>query len=248
MSRQDLALPIVPGSPPELVVYDRLHPCPYLAGRQARMPLRLPVRRLRRDELDQRLVAGDRRQGMLLYRTRCPSCEACVPLRIPVARFELTRGHRRTLRRGDAALTLTAGPPEVDPRRVELYQLHKVGRGLADGQAPIDAGAYEDFLVNTCCDTFELRYALGGTLVGIAVTDRGRRSLSAVYTHYDPALGRLGLGTYSILKQIELCRSLGLEYLYLGLFIAESPVMRYKARFLPHERRLGGTWVPFERE
>jgi arginine-tRNA-protein transferase len=69
-----------------------------------------------------------------------------------------------------------------------------------------------------------------------------------VYTHYDRRSGGLGLGTYSILKQIELCRSLGLEYLYLGLFIAESPVMRYKARFLPHERRLGGTWVPFERE
>lgn len=246
MSRQDLALPVVSGSPPELVVYDRVNACPYLDGRLARTPLRLPVRRLRRDELDQRLAAGDRRQGLLLYRTRCPECDACVPLRIPVARFQPSRSQRRTLRRGDAALGITAGPPEVDARRVELYNLHKVGRGLADGQSPIDAVAYEDFLVNTCCDTFELRYRLGDVLVGVAVTDRSRRALSAVYTYYDPAFERLGLGTYSILKQIELCRSLGLPYLYLGLFIAESPVMRYKARLLPHERRLGGAWVPFE--
>ncbi len=247
MSRQNPALPIVSASPPELVVYDRLNACPYLDGRLARTPLRLPVRRLRREELDQRLGAGDRRQGLLLYRTRCPECDACVPLRIPVARFQPSRSQRRTLRRGDAALTVTAGPPEVDGRRVELYNLHKLGRGLADGQSPIDAAGYEDFLVKTCCDTFELRYSLGGELVGVAVTDRSRRALSAVYTYYDPALERLGLGTYSILKQIEFCRSLGLEYLYLGLYIAESATMRYKARVVPHERRLGGVWIPFDR-
>lgn len=245
MSSEHVTLPVVPGNPPELIVYDRLCRCPYLPDRVARMPLRLPARKLRRPELDQRLAAGDRRQGLVLYRTQCPSCDACVPIRIPVNRFVLSRSHRRVLARGDAALEVRIGPPALDERRVELYDLHKRGRGLSDGQAPIDAEGYEDFLVNTCCDTFELRYFLDGELIGVAVTDRGRSALSAVYCYYDPTYAKLSIGTYSILKQIELCRRLGLRWLYLGLYIAESRVMAYKARFLPHELLLQGRWVPF---
>ena len=70
----------------------------------------------------------------------------------------------------------------------------------------------------------------------------------AVYCYYDPDYERLGLGTYSILKQIELCRSFELSYLYLGLFIDDCDRMRYKARFLPHERLVGGRWRRFARE
>ena len=85
-----------------------------------------------------------------------------------------------------------------------------------------------------------------GVLVGVAVVDRGMTSLSAVYCCYDPHCSRLGLGTYSILKQIELCRRLGLRHLYLGLHIAESKPMAYKARFRPHQRLLSGRWQNFE--
>jgi arginine-tRNA-protein transferase len=51
-----------------------------------------------------------------------------------------------------------------------------------------------------------------------------------------------------VLKQVELCKAWGLRYLYLGLFIAESERMKYKARFLPHQRRIDGIWQAFARE
>ena len=243
MSAEQTAIAVVPGKPPELIVCDELSPCPYLAGRVARMPLRLPCRRLRRRELDQRLAAGDRRQGFVLYRTLCPACDACEPIRIDVTRFVPSRSQRRTLRRGDAALTVTVGKPEADSRRVELYNLHKRERSLADGHPPLEREGYTDFLVSSCCDSFEIRFWLQRELVGVAVVDRGHNSLSAVYCCYDPRLARLSIGTYSILRQILLARELGQRYVYLGLFIAECKPMAYKARFRPHERLIGGRWT-----
>lgn len=246
-SSDGVTIPILPGSPPELVVYDKPGPCPYLEGRIARLPLRLPTRELSRDELDDRLMAGDRRQGYVLYRTSCPECRACEPIRIDVTRFSPNRSQRRALVRGAQMFEVEIGPAVVDSRRVALYNLHKRDRGLGDGQPPIDAEGYRDFLVSTCCDSFELRYRIDGELVAVAISDRGRNSLSAVYCYYDPAFERASPGTFSIMKQVELCHSWGLRFLYLGLYIADCAAMQYKARYLPHERMIDGTWRRFER-
>lgn len=237
---------LLPGTPPELIVYDKAQRCPYLSHRTARMPLRLPSRPLDREELDARLAAGDRRQGFVLYRTACPSCDACEPIRLDALDFSFSRSHRRILRHGDAELNVTIGPPTVDRRRVELYNIHKQGRGLDDGQPAIDQEGYRDFLVSTCCDSFELRFSIQGELIGVAISDRGARSISAVYCCFDPEYSRFSIGTYSILKQLELCKSWGLRHLYLGLYIADCDRMLYKAKFTPHERLLKGQWVRFD--
>ena len=242
-----MAIPLVPEIPPELVVYDRPSKCPYLLDRMARLPLRLPVRRLARDELDERLAAGDRRQGVLLYRPTCPTCQACEPIRVDAKAFSPSRIHRRVLRQTNQSVRVEIGAPRVDSTRVALYNLHKDGRGLADGQPPIDQEGYRDFLVESCCESFELRYFVGDELVGVAVTDRGADSLSAVYCHFDPAYAGLSLGTFSILQQLALCRRWSLSWLYLGLYIADCATMRYKAGYLPHERFIASRWCRFER-
>jgi len=207
------------------------------------MPLRLPARSLRADELDQRLAAGDRRQGVVLYRTECPDCVACVPLRIEVSEFEPSRTHRRILRRGDQSLSIEIGPPTLDERRVQLYNRHKLLRGLGDENGLIDRDGYLAFLVETCCDSFEMRFFKEGELVGVAVVDRGNTSLSAMYCYYEPELGHLSIGTYAILKQLELCRFRAMQHLYLGLYVEGSPTMAYKARFFPHQQRRDGRWL-----
>lgn len=236
-------LRIVPGHPPELVVYDRTSSCPYLPERPARLPLRLPARNLRPDELDQRLAAGDRRQGPVLYRTNCPDCMACVPLRIDIERFEPTRSHRRILNRANRELSVEFGSPAADDVRVDLYNRHKIERGLGDADGVIDQQGYRAFLVDTCCDTLEMRVHYCGELAAVAVLDRGFSSLSAVYCYYNPDLARYSLGTYAILKEIELCRALGMRYLYLGLYVEGSEPMAYKARFFPHQQRRHGRWL-----
>ena len=169
----------------------------------------------------------------------------CRRFRVPqdVATFRPDETQRRVLRRGQRELTWQVGEPIADEQRVALYNRHKELRGLAARQSEVDLRSYREFLAMSCCDTLEIRYRLGDTLVGVAIADRASDSLSAVYCYYDPSYERLALGTYSVLKELELCRLWGLRYLYLGLYIAESAHMRYKAAFLPHERLLEGKWL-----
>lgn len=240
-------LRVLDAVPPELVVHDVPGPCAYLPDRQWRLPLRLPLRTLGRAELDARLAQGDRRQGRLLYRPSCESCQACIPIRLDVGHFSPSRTHRRVWARGGDALHVELGPLAVSEERVRLYNRHKLERGLSLGESETNAELYGLLLGDSCCESFELRYWHHGQLVAVAIVDRGARSLSAVYCYFDPSFERLSLGTFSILKQVELCQAWGLRYLYLGLYISESQPMRYKARFLPHELLLDGHWARVER-
>lgn len=235
-------------APPEWLVWDEPSACPYLPGETARLPLRLPMRRLRPAEFSLRLEAGDRRQGLLLYRPGCASCRACEAIRVDVGHFRMSATQRRVLRRGDAQLTTEIGRPAATPEKVALYNRHKAARHLLTSDGLIDDEGYEQFLVETCTETVELVYRLAGTLVGVAVTDRAADALSAVYCFYDPDRAALSIGTYSILKQIELCRAWNLRYLYLGLFVHGCAAMTYKSRYLPHERLIDGEWKRFEKE
>lgn len=239
-------LRIVPSEPRELVVFDEQHDCPYFSGRPARLPLRFPVRQLEHEELDERLAVGDRRQGPMLYRPSCPDCAACVPIRIEVARFDFGRSHRRIYARGMRDFTLELGPPTADQRRVELYNRHKLERGLGDDESRIEEAGYRAFLGDTCCDSYELRILHNGALIGVSVFDCGASALSAVYCYYDPDYSRWSLGTFAILREIELCRALGLRYFYLGLYVEGCPAMEYKARYFPHQERRDGEWISVE--
>ena len=75
--------------------------------------------------------------------------------------------------------------------------------------------------------------------------DRATDALSAVYTFFDPEHARLSPGTYSLMKQIALCRQWGLRHLYLGLSVGGCSAMEYKIGYRPHERKVGGAWRAF---
>lgn len=229
----------------ELLAYNQESPCPYLPGRVARMPLRMPTRWLTAAEFDQRLAAGDRRSGPMLYRPQCAACQACEPIRLVAADYRPNATQRRLLRRGDELLTIQIQPAIVDEERIELFNLHRELRSLTAGESHLDEEGYESFLTLSCCDTREIAYYLDDTLVACAIIDIAAISISAVYTFYDPRVKVVSLGTYSVLKQFELCLSLRKTYLYLGYYIAESQHMRYKGNFLPHERLISGTWQLF---
>jgi leucyl-tRNA---protein transferase len=245
--RQLLGLPLLPGDPDEVLAHDEPSECPYLPDRVAVLPLRLPLEPLTRERLERRLAQGERRQGRLVYRAECPTCQLCEAIRVPVARFRPSRTQRRVFARGQREIETTCGPVETTRERVALYNRHKLLRGLGADDTELGLDGYAALLAATCCESFELRYHVAGRLMGVAIVDRAVRSLSAVYCYYDPDCAALSPGTYSILYQIELCRREGLDYLYLGLTVDGCKAMAYKSTYLPHERRVAGRWASVER-
>jgi arginine-tRNA-protein transferase len=121
-------------------------------------------------------------------------------------------------------------------------------RGLAKRETNIDIEEYVWGFVRSCFESFEISYWLDDELICLAVCDAGKNSLSAVYTFFEPELKSDSVGTYSILKQIEYCQQRELQYLYLGYFVAESPHMKYKSRFVPNERLIDGRWQRFTQD
>ena len=234
------------GDRQELLVYSASEHCSYLPGRTARHSLRLPLAPLSREILDDRLAAGDRRTGAYLYRTECPTCKACEPIRLPIADFEIKRTRQRVLKKGDRELEVSLQAASVDRERLELFNRHRRERGLTRREGDLDSHAFRSFLVDTCCDTLPPPCRPQGALVAPPLPHRAASSLNAVYCYHDPSMAHLSLGVYCILKEIELCRAWGLAWLYLGLYIADSPHMAYKANYRPHERLIRGDWRRFD--
>ncbi|MGC2411549.1 MAG: arginyltransferase [Stellaceae bacterium] len=224
-------------------------PCPYVPGRAERkliVELTGPAAPEFYDELSR---AGFRRSHRFSYRPACQSCRACVPVRIAVARFADTRSTRRVrnVNAGDCgALAGRLLAPRATAEQFELFVAYQRSRHRDSEMAAMSytdyRGMVEDSAVRTAI--VELR-AREGALVAVSLIDRLDDGLSAVYSFYDPTQHRRSLGTWSILWLVEECRRAGLDYVYLGYWIAESPKMAYKARFPALERLADGSWIPF---
>lgn len=229
------------------VVWDQLEECPYLPGQVARLPLRLPVSDLGPEAFDRALEAGERRSGRMLYKTRCPACSACEPLRVPVARFTPTASQRRVWKRNEGEITMEVGRPELSWERLALYNRHKQERGLARRDEPLGPQGYRTWLVDSSVDTREIRYLVDGRLIAVSILDVGRRGASSVYHYFDPDESRRSMGVYSALKELAWCREAGLEWYYLGFYVEACRHLAYKATYWPHQRLIAGVWHEFDR-
>lgn len=247
-----MPVPHAPDPPPPApllfrTLWEQPEPCPYREGYTARLPLRRPNRLPSPEEFDRLLSEGDRRSGRMLYRTSCPACTACEPLRVPVDRFTPTRSQRRAAR-ANGDVELRVGRPALTRERLELYNRHKLERGLSRSGEPMSDDHYRAWLLDTCADTREFTFLVAGRIVAVSIIDLGREAASSVYHYFDPDEAKRSLGVYSVLREIEWCREVGLRWYYLGLYVEECQHLRYKASYWPHQRLVNGAWVEFSPE
>jgi arginine-tRNA-protein transferase len=81
----------------------------------------------------------------------------------------------------------------------------------------------------------------------VSVIDLLSDGLSSVYTFYEPEMPRARLGVYNVLWQIELCRKLDLDYVYLGYWIKDSRKMAYKTEYQPAQGLQDGIWCALDK-
>ena len=196
------------------------------------------------------LADGWRRSGTTFYQNHCPGCRCCTPVRVPVNDFRPSRSQRRTLRR-NTEVTAEVVVPTTDAESFSLYQRYVRARHTpASFEATDDVTPqqFDEFLVTSPVHTRAMRYLVGGQLVGIGWVDVLPNGLSSVYFAFDPDESRRSLGTYSIMKEMDVARDLGKEWLYLGFFVPDSPKMAYKGAFRPREFAVSGTWTGDEGE
>ena len=133
--------------------------------------------------------------------------------------------------------------PEPDGEKHELYLKHGT-RFVLGANDDYESFAESFFSYVPFGRVLEIRRE--GRLVAACHIDMTEQSLSAIYSYWDPEESRLGLGTYAVLKCIELARSRDIPYVYLGYYVPENRHMNYKVRFYPNEALIQeGQWLRF---
>jgi arginyl-tRNA--protein-N-Asp/Glu arginylyltransferase len=218
-------------------------PCPYIEGQTERKVV-TDLTGHNAEELYERLSrAGFRRSHNLAYRPACPTCNACIPVRIVAGEFEMTKSFRRVMA---ANADLTADDTDAIAT-VEQYRLFSAYQRVRHEGGDMSGMAFDDYremVENTPVTSRTVEFRDGdGALVAVMLMDRMTDSLSAVYSFFDGSLARRSLGTYMILWMVEYARTLALPYVYLGFWIDASDKMAYKARFQPLEALSDGGWT-----
>lgn len=214
--------------------------CSYLPNQLAQSIIATPQHLVDAHQYSGLIQQGFRRSGKFVYRPHCENCNACIPVRLPVADFQETRSQKRSFKQ-HATLEASVSTLSFDEAHFALYKAYQIARHEGNEQEET-AEQYRNFLVQSNVDSLFISFTLNGILKMVSVVDILEDGVSAVYTFYDTTDSKASYGTYSILWLIEWCKQLKLPYLYLGYWIKSSQKMAYKENFSPQEALIDGEW------
>ncbi|MEE4451881.1 arginyltransferase [Novosphingobium resinovorum] len=227
-------------------------PCPYLPGRSERKVF-TELKGPHADSLNDALGRiGFRRSQTVAYRPSCIDCNACISVRVVASEFRASRTQKRTLD-AHSDLVTTVCRPWSTSEQFDLLQRYLSVRHPEGGMTTMDEVDFADMVEHTPVTSYVIEYrepsrdgVVPGRLIGACLTDRQCDGLSMIYSFYDPASERQGLGNYIILDHIRRANDMGLGYVYLGYWVEGSARMQYKVRYRPLEKLGRSGWERIE--
>ena len=155
------------------------HPCSYLEAEQAQSVFVHPSYPLTTSIYAQLIEQGFRRSGDEIYAPHCPHCSACIPVRLPVAKFKPSRSQKRCLNKNIDTQAIVK-PAVFEQSHYDMYlryQEIRHGDGSMANASPED---YLGFLGSSWCNTRFVEFSIHNELAGVAVIDQFEHAWSAV--------------------------------------------------------------------
>jgi len=183
--------------------------------------------------------------GDMLYTPKCPNCNACVSVRIPVASFLPSRGQKRVWKK-NSNIKVEIEDVEFKQEHFDLYLKYQRARHPDSSMCDEDPKKYISFITSGYSNSRFLCMYKDEKLIGVSVIDQFNGGLSAVYTFFDPEFSKLSLGTFIILYMIKIADLRKIPYIYLGYWIENSSKMNYKRNFKPLEGYIERNWIDLD--
>ena len=225
-------------------------PCPYLSDRIERKIFTI-LQGAQADGLNNLLSGcGFRRSQNIIYRPACEGCQACLTTRIPVKKFKASKTQKRISKRNSDILGWNLDCQATN-EQYDLFLSYITERHMDGGMANMNLLDYAMMIEETHVTSMLREYRLkdvdhgyNSPLKGVALCDILSDGISMVYSFYDTTDLIRSMGIYMILDQIANAQRLGLDYVYLGYWIKNSPKMAYKSGFFGIEALTTNGWEP----
>ena len=179
---------------------------------------------------------GWRRFGSMFFRPVCADCQACESFKIDVKNFEFSKSQRRILRKNEN-MKIVMQKPQVTSAHLNLfekYHEHMKEKRDWSHETTTSRHYYASFVHGHEDFGYEVLYFVDNSLVGVDLIDILPNGISSIYFYYDPDFSKYSLGTFSMLKQVQIAQDNNLDWIYMGYYVKGCQSLEYKSRYKPY--------------
>ncbi|MBN8677189.1 MAG: hypothetical protein J0M29_03130 [Chitinophagales bacterium] len=168
-----------------------------------------------------------------------------ILLRIDLHKFSFSKSQRKCLRKNED-LVILRRPIRIEPMHEALFERHS--QRFAQNRPESIYGFFSAFSSLMPCYGIQFDVFKDRDLVATSYFHVGRKSMAGNYCIHEPDEWRRGLGTFTMLKELEFAIEHGRQYYYPGFVYDVPSEFDYKLNFNGLEYYdWWGNWYPLDR-